>query len=88
MDRITTAGQENVKADVPEQIVLQLDSNLLGTLVKLRHLCSLEEDGIYKASWNALTLAGITKAALVELQSRHLIGWMWNRNMQFIQVKA
>lgn len=80
--------REMVTVDVPEQAVLQLENGLLGTYAKLKHLCSQEADGIYKAGWNALALAGISRTALVELQAKGLIAWMWNRNMQFIQVKA
>lgn len=80
--------RQTIIMDVPEQAILQLDNNLLGTFIKIRHLCSQEPDGIYKAGWNALALAGITRTALVELQAKGLIAWMFNRNMQFIQVKA
>ena len=84
----TTEGDGTVQFEVPERLVLQGEAWLIGMYAKIRHLCSGEPDGIFKGSWDALSLAGITKDALKALQEANLIAWMWGHNTQFLQIKV
>ena len=73
---------------VPERSILQATPALLGCFIKVSYLCHLEPDGICKISLDALHLLGVTIEALAVLQREKLIAWMWNRELQFIQIKA